>query len=321
VTSPTPVTLSGVRSMDRKVPDVFDVFGIGGPYIPNTPKGGIALPGLVTRREDTQYAWSNRLDRQNAKWREGRSQCERPRTYDKFYQKTPGNFQALDPQTDSAVSMCSSDNEYTKGGETVENDTDGDKDKKRRKGKRILDKALKERRSSKTLTEQDIKHIERHLSMKRTIRKKIMRDLQSNLEDPHPLCPSGHSESNILDMLRLDSQDSGHDSPHRDRKFRSCRVVRRRRKSSHVDSSSEELSNIFSNQTQLRDNAQVVERGVDVPGHCHPHHHHQSLHSYHSLVEPPPDYDDSIKPLADEQTEKKSFWKRLIGRKSDKRKN
>ena len=28
-------------------------------------------------------------------WREGRSQCERPRTYDKFYQKTPGNFQAL----------------------------------------------------------------------------------------------------------------------------------------------------------------------------------------------------------------------------------
>ena len=33
--------------------------------------------------------------RQNAKWREGRSQCERPRTYDKFYQKTPGNFQTL----------------------------------------------------------------------------------------------------------------------------------------------------------------------------------------------------------------------------------
>ena len=31
---------------------------------------------------------------------------------------------------------------------------------------------------SKTLTEHDIKHIERHLSMKRTIRKKIMRDLQ-----------------------------------------------------------------------------------------------------------------------------------------------
>ena len=47
---------------------------------------------------------------------------------------------------------------------------DKDKDKRRRRGKRILDKTLKERRSSKTLTEQDIKHIERHLSMKRTIR-------------------------------------------------------------------------------------------------------------------------------------------------------
>jgi len=220
--------------------------------------------------------------------------------------------------------MCSSDNEYTKGGETVDDvDKDGDKDKKRRRGRRILDKALRERRSSKTLTEQDIKHIERHLSMKRTIRKKIMRDLQSTLEDPHPLCPSGHSESNILDMLRVDSQDSGHDSPHRDRKFRSCRVVRRRRKSSHFDSSSEELSNIFSNQSLVRDTASqgVRERGVDVPGHCHPHHHHQSLHSYHSLVEPPPDYDDSSKPFPDEHTEKKSFWKRLIGRKNEKRKN
>ena len=105
---------------------------------------------------------------------------------------------------------------FVQGGETVDDvDKDGDKDKKRRRGRRILDKALRERRSSKTLTEQDIKHIERHLSMKRTIRKKIMRDLQSTLEDPHPLCPSGHSESNILDMLRVDSQDSGHDSPHR----------------------------------------------------------------------------------------------------------
>ena len=40
-----------------------------------------------------QYCWSARLAEQDSKWREGRSQCERPRTYDKFYQKTPGNFQ------------------------------------------------------------------------------------------------------------------------------------------------------------------------------------------------------------------------------------
>lgn len=124
-----------------------------------------------------------------------------------------------EPQTDSAVSMCSSDNE----GEKEEKE----KDKKKRRGKKMIDKSLKERRSSKTLTEQDIKHIERHLSMKRTIRKKIMRDLQSTFvlgptdyilplpchkDDVDKLGYS--SESNILDMLR-DSQDSGHDSPHR----------------------------------------------------------------------------------------------------------
>ena len=68
----------------------------GGAYIPNTPRGGIALPGLVASREETQYCWSERLNKQNMKWRGGgRSPCERPRTYDKFYQKTPGNFQAL----------------------------------------------------------------------------------------------------------------------------------------------------------------------------------------------------------------------------------
>ena len=73
-----------------------------------------------------------------------------------------------DPQTDSAVSMCSSDNEYSK--DKDKHSEDKEKDKKKRRGRRILDKTLKERRSSKTLTEQDIKHIERHLSMKRTIR-------------------------------------------------------------------------------------------------------------------------------------------------------
>lgn len=299
--------------MERKVPDVFDVFGIGGAYIPTTPRGGIALPGLVAAREDTQYCWSDRLNKQNIKWREGRSPCERPRTYDKFYQKTPGNFQALDHQTDSAVSMCSSDNEFLQ--------EEKEKDKKKRRGKKMIDKSLKERRSSKTLTEQDIKHIERHLSMKRTIRKKIMRDLQSTfvLGPTDYILPlpcqkdqvdkMGYSsESNILDMLR-DSQDSGHDSPHsRERKFRSCRVVRRRRKSCHIDSSSEELSNIFS------DN-RITERAVDVPnetGHKH------NLDNFHSLIEPPPDYEDS---KTVESGEKRSFWKRLIGRKAEKRKN
>ena len=78
-----------------------------------------------------------------------------------------------DGQTDSAVSMCSSDTDNPREGGDKE--ADKEKDKRRRRGKRMLDKTLKERRSSKTLTEQDIKHIERHLSMKRTIRYHLVR--------------------------------------------------------------------------------------------------------------------------------------------------
>ena len=71
----------------------------------------------------------------------------------------------------------------------------------------------------------------------------------------------------------------------RERKFKSCRVVRRRRKSCHFDSSSEELSNIFSD-------SRITERAVDVPnetGHKH------NLDNFHSLIEPPPDYEVRMK--------------------------
>ena len=86
------------------------------------------------------------------------------------------------------------------------------------------------------MTEHDVKHIERHLSMKRTIRKKMMRDLQQAfVQDPEDLAAGhredrrndahpvsfnveksrhGQSEPNFLDMLR-DSDDSGHWSPTR----------------------------------------------------------------------------------------------------------
>ena len=171
------------------------------------------MPGMVNKVEDEQYSWTPRLNKQNTKWREGRSPCERPRTYDKFYQKTPLNYQ--EPQTDSAVSLCSSENE--------EQRFSMEKDKKKRRGKRSCEKNLtKDTRNSKTLTEQDIKHIERHLSMKRTIRKKIMRDLQQAfVKDPtsqmevakdNQINVLGQSEPNILDMLR-DSQDSGNATP------------------------------------------------------------------------------------------------------------
>lgn len=50
------------------------------------------------------------------------------------------------------------------------------------------EKKKKQRRrdNARTLTERDVKHLERHLSMKKTIRKKIMRDLQQAfVEDPN----------------------------------------------------------------------------------------------------------------------------------------
>jgi len=294
----------------ERVPDVFDVFGLGTSYTPISPRGGIALPGLVTRVEDKQYSWTPRLDKQNNKWREGRSPCERPRTYDKFYQKTPLNYQ--EPQTDSAVSVCSSENE--------EHRVAMEKDKKKKRGRKSIEKNLKkDARNSKTLTEQDIKHIERHLSMKRTIRKKIMRDLQQAfVKDPtsqievvkdSQINVLGQSEPNILDMLR-DSQDSGNATPVREQKFRSCRV--RRRKSLHFDSSSEELSNIFG------DGDTVAVTIADTINHK------QLVDAEDiSLLEPPPDYEDipDQGDRAEQQKEvKKTFWQRLIGRKQEKRK-
>ncbi|KAG8179161.1 hypothetical protein JTE90_023623 [Oedothorax gibbosus] len=87
--------------------------------------------------------------------------------------------------------------------------------------------------TSKTLTEKDMRHLERHLSMKKTIRKQISRNLaQAFLENPDIFEPEdykqdGHKndhripkdknpEQNVLDLLKIsieDSRDSGHSSP------------------------------------------------------------------------------------------------------------
>merc|ERR1712051_168527 len=61
---------------------------------------------------------------------------------------------------------------------------------------------------SKPLTEHDIKHIERHLSMKRTIRKKIMRDLQQAfVQDPTEL--SKNSVGRNKREINLQSLNNG----------------------------------------------------------------------------------------------------------------
>lgn len=84
------------------------------------------------------------------KWENTRLQAE---------EKAPGH--------DSAVSVGSTSGEE-----------ESPKNSKKKKSRR--------RDNSKTLTESDVKHLERHLSMKKTIRKKIMRDLQQAfVEDPN----------------------------------------------------------------------------------------------------------------------------------------
>ncbi|XP_043261303.1 uncharacterized protein LOC143351927 isoform X1 [Colletes latitarsis] len=85
-----------------------------------------------------------------SKWENTRIQAE---------EKAPGH--------DSAVSVGSTSGEE-----------ESPKNSKKKKSRR--------RDNSKTLTESDVKHLERHLSMKKTIRKKIMRDLQQAfVEDPN----------------------------------------------------------------------------------------------------------------------------------------
>lgn len=91
--------------------------------------------------------------------------------------------------------------------------------------------------ANRTLTERDIRHLERHLSMKKTIRKQISRNLhQAFVDDPDsvlndatliPVAPKttsskvdrtftltrakvSKSEQNVLDLLKDNEPDSGH---------------------------------------------------------------------------------------------------------------
>lgn len=89
------------------------------------------------------------------------------------------------------------------------------------------------RYSTRTLTERDIRHLERHLSMKKTIRKQISRNLaQAFVEDPDIILKSetpsptkekssdrsftltraklSKSEQNVLELLKDNETDSGH---------------------------------------------------------------------------------------------------------------
>ena len=152
---------------------------------------------------------------QGSKWAARRSSCERPRTYDKFYQKTPGNFQVglanntliisvmamlttiitivtkttlsnqvmhnLQPadERDSAISVCSSEDCDQQVHLAVWQENivlrsilrrlsiilfqAEKKQKKRRRPRR----SQSERRGrNRTLTERDVKHLERRVGLK-----------------------------------------------------------------------------------------------------------------------------------------------------------
>lgn len=149
--------------MDRQIPDVWNIFSLtsGPDYAAKRAQNQFAMNwnsshGGAARSQDLLHRWCDRS-----------SPCDRPRTYDKFYHKLPGNY--IDPSFSGGhghKSLCSSDADEP---DLTASSEDKRKKKRRRKS---------ERKYSRTITERDVRHLDRHLSMKKTIRKKIMRDLQ-----------------------------------------------------------------------------------------------------------------------------------------------
>jgi len=71
-------------------------------------------------------------------------------------------------------------------------------------------KKKQQRSSRREKTEQDVKHLERHLSMKKTIRKKIMRDLQQAfVEDPNEFKVEDIPHEQLKAELNLQSLSFG----------------------------------------------------------------------------------------------------------------
>uniref|UniRef100_A0A0K2UN60 Putative LOC100644114 [Bombus terrestris] n=1 Tax=Lepeophtheirus salmonis TaxID=72036 RepID=A0A0K2UN60_LEPSM len=190
--------------VDRQIPDVWNIFEIAsGPY--------------VHKEQEILSKWSDRS-----------SACDRPRTYDKFYQRLPWTYVNSSP-------TCSS-TDLSKEEEDADESNPGKKKSKKKK---------KDLNYSRTVTERDVKQIERHLSMKKTIRKKIMRDLQQAfVPDPDELAknneikmndalqfdtkraPAPEKSDKLLDLLR-DSDDSGvvndDEELEKSRRFKTCR--------------------------------------------------------------------------------------------------
>lgn len=197
--------------MDRQIPDVWNIFSLSGP--------DYSQQRAAQQQSNYPYFhvnWSNNHQALLHKWCDRSSPCDRPRTYDKFYHKLPGNF--VDNKIEKGRHLqCSSDVEELDLEVNCENPGGISRRKKRRK--------KSERNYSRTITEREVRHLDRHLSMKKTIRKKIMRDLQQAFVDMKDETPENmdklnfdpkkkaNNDAKLLDLLKGpddNPSDSGH---------------------------------------------------------------------------------------------------------------
>ncbi|XP_034245082.1 ell-associated factor Eaf-like [Thrips palmi] len=220
---------------------------------------------------------------------------------------------AVDQGNDSAISV----------GSTSEDEHQAaPQNKKKSKKSRARDNA-------RTLTERDVKHLERHLSMKKTIRKKIMRDLQQAfVEDPTEFrvedinsheqliqslsfgTPSRHAtrghhaESNFLDMLRANGGTTS--TP-------SCAAARQ---AGYDDQDSGHGSPRGSPTRELSS-----DRGMTPPSAQQQHHQqqqHQQHQQHHHQQQQLDDYEDGAAD-GDASGKKTSFWRRFTMKNKNKR--
>merc|ERR1712038_877963 len=97
----------GVNIMDRQIPDVWNIFSLSGPdYSQNR----------TSQQQQNNYSffhhvnWTTENQALLHKWCDRSSPCDRPRTYDKFYHKLPGNF-VDNKAAKGGKYLCSSDAE------------------------------------------------------------------------------------------------------------------------------------------------------------------------------------------------------------------
>lgn len=138
----------------------------------------------------------------------------------------------------------------------------------------------KKRDNSKTLTSGDVKTLERHLSMKKTIRKKIMRDLQQAfVEDPNEFKTENITPEQLKAEIRAEAVRFGEKPTRKSDNF--------------LDMLRGENNNINSNKSN-------------------------NLDYISNTIAPNHDYDyDS--PVQTTQNEKQSFWKRFTMKSKNKR--